>query len=171
MTIFQAKSQIVNGQKTVVLDPQNPGELTNVKVLSNASLSLRQNYRPTNQVLGEGTFGKVFVFTSRSDEEPAKKYAVKVLLKQTMQMSDVQDIRGEIQVLSMMDHENIIKYVESFEDNRYMYIVTEFVESSRSLATILTETIDSWDQISPILPVNDVRKLMKMTLSGVLHIH
>lgn len=45
----------------------------------------------------------------------------------------------------MMDHENIIKYVESFEDNRYMYIVTEFVESSRSLATILTETIDSWD--------------------------
>ena len=71
----------------------------------------------------------------------------------------------------MTDHPNIIKYVESFEDNRYMYIVTEFVESSRSLATILKEAIVTWDNVSPILPVNDVRKLMKMTLSGVMHIH
>lgn len=43
-----------------------------------------------------------------------------------MQSKDIEDIRGEIQILSMMDHESIIKYVESFEDNRYMYIVTEF---------------------------------------------
>ena len=36
-------------------------------------------------------------------------------------------IREEISVLSMMDHPNIIKYVESFEDKRYMYIVMEYV--------------------------------------------
>ena len=41
--------------------------------------------------------------------------------------------------MSMMDHPNIIKYVESFEDNRYIYIVTEFVESSRSLEDVLGE--------------------------------
>lgn len=39
----------------------------------------------------------------------------------------------------MMDHPNVIKYVESFEDKRYMYIVTEFVESSRCLIDILDE--------------------------------
>ena len=32
-----------------------------------------------------------------------------------------------------MDHPNIIKYVESFEDNRYMYIVQEMIESCLSL--------------------------------------
>ena len=45
----------------------------------------------------------------------------------------VRMMRQEISVLSMMDHTNIIKYVESFEDNRYMYIVTEYVHSSRDL--------------------------------------
>ena len=45
--------------------------------------------------------------------------------------------RREIQTLSMMDHPYIIKYVESYEDQRYMYIVTEFVESSRSLQEVL----------------------------------
>ena len=46
-------------------------------------------------------------------------------------------IRDEITVLSMMDHTNIIKYVESFEDNRYMYIVTEYVQHSRDLSDLL----------------------------------
>ena len=45
------------------------GEFTNVKVLSDASAALRRSYRPTNQVLGEGMFGKVFIFTSRDQEE------------------------------------------------------------------------------------------------------
>ena len=71
----------------------------------------------------------------------------------------------------MLDHTNIIKYVESFEDNRYMYIVTEFVDSSRDLCDILIEAADGWDKKSPLLPVEDVRKLMRMVLSGVNHMH
>ena len=71
----------------------------------------------------------------------------------------------------MMDHPNIIKYVESFEDNRYMYIVTEYVESSRDLTDIMTEAFETWDKKTPFFPVDDVRKLMKMVLSGVAHMH
>lgn len=140
-------------------------------MLSDASASLRRNYRPTNEILGEGSYGKVFVFTSRGDELPLKKYAVKVLLKSIMGRSGLEDIRREIQTLSMMDHPNIIKYVESFEDNRYMYIVTEFVASSRSLMTVLDKAKETMQVGDTLLPVNDVRKLMKMILSGVLHMH
>ena len=39
-------------------------------------------------------------------------------------------IREEISVMAMLDHDNVIKYVESFEDNRYMYIVMEYIPSS-----------------------------------------
>ena len=80
-------------------------------------------------------------------------------------------IRDEISVLSIMDHKNIIKYVESFEDNRYMYIVTEYVENSRDLCDILTEVAEKWDERTTLLPVDDVRKLMRMILSGVTHMH
>ena len=73
------------------------GEFTNVKVLSDASAALRRSYRPTNQVLGEGMFGKVFIFTSRDQEEDQiKKYAVKIMLKQLMSRTETEDIRREI---------------------------------------------------------------------------
>ena len=83
----------------------------------------------------------------------------------------VKMIREEISVLSMMDHPNIIKYVESFEDKRYMYIVMEYVGSSRDLLDIFYEATDKWDEVSPLFPVDDVRKLMRMVLSGVTHMH
>ena len=100
--------------------------------MSNATSAIRENYRATNQVLGEGTFGKVFLFKSKGTQ-PETDYAVKVLLKEMMSDRAVEMIREEISVLSMMDHDNIIKYVESFEDNRYMYIVTEYIHSSKDL--------------------------------------
>jgi serine/threonine protein kinase len=59
--------------------------------------------------------------------ENPKDFAVKVLLKNEMSERALNMIREEISVLSMLDHTNIIKYVESFEDHRYMYIVTEYV--------------------------------------------
>ena len=42
-------------------------------------------------------------------------------------------IREEIAVLSVLDHPNIVKYVESYEDKRYMYIVMEYVENATDL--------------------------------------
>jgi len=121
-------------------------------------------------VLGEGAYGKVFLFKSKAAGDD-KNYAVKVLLKEHMPERAVIMIREEISVLSMMDHPNIIKYVESFEDNRYMYIVTEFVESSRDLTDIMKIALENWDKKSPFFPVGDVRKIMKMVLSGVAHMH
>ena len=37
----------------------------------------------------------------------------------------------------MMDHPNIIRYIESFEDERYMYIITEYVPKSQDLDKLI----------------------------------
>ena len=55
-----------------------------IKQISDASAALRANYRATNQVLGEGTYGKVFLFKSKEEEFGEKDFAVKVLLKTMM---------------------------------------------------------------------------------------
>jgi len=44
------------------------GELDKINILTDASAALRENYEPTNEVLGEGQFGKVFVFTAKKKE-------------------------------------------------------------------------------------------------------
>ena len=83
--------------------------------MSDATSAIRESYRATNQVLGEGAYGKVFLFKSKESENE-KDFAVKVLLKESMGKTALEMMREEISVLSMMDHPNIIKYVESFED-------------------------------------------------------
>ena len=47
---------------------------------SDASTAIREKYKATNTMLGEGAFGQVFLFEARDD--PEQKFAVKIMLKQ-----------------------------------------------------------------------------------------
>ena len=47
------------------------------------------------------------------------------MIKDQIDPAALQLAREEIAILAMFDHPNIVKYVESYEDNRYMYIVME----------------------------------------------
>lgn len=145
-----------------------------VHQFSDASTALRKNYTATNVNLGEGTFGQVFLFKSKTD--PPLDYAVKILLKGDLS-TDVLDLaREEVSILSMLDHPSIVKYVESYEDDRYMYIVMEFIEQ----ATELQEIIEKQKKIleedpakarEPVFPESEVRRIMLMILGGIYHIH
>ena len=97
-----------------------------MKTFSDASTALRRTYRPTNVSLGEGSFGAVYLFESRSD--PLQKYAVKIVIKSHIDPVALRVARQEVAILALFDHPNIVKYVESYEDNRYMYIVMEYLE-------------------------------------------
>ena len=37
----------------------------------------------------------------------------------------------------MLDHANIVKYVESYEDSRYMYIVMELLQDAVELQEVV----------------------------------
>lgn len=78
-----------------------------------------------NVCLGEGSFGAVYLFKSRYN--PTLEYAVKIMIKETLDPVVLQLAREETAILAMFDHPNIVKYVESYEDDRYMYIVMEYL--------------------------------------------
>ena len=78
-----------------------------------------------NVCLGEGAFGAVYLFKSRAD--PSIEYAVKIMIKETLDPNVLALAREETAILAMLDHPNIVKYVESYEDYRYMYIVMEYI--------------------------------------------
>lgn len=59
-----------------------------------------------------GTFGDVFLFHSR--ENPTKKYAVKIMFKKDINPEILQLVNEEVQILAMLDHPNIVKYIESY---------------------------------------------------------
>ena len=64
-------------------------------MMSDASSAIREHYKATNQILGEGSYGKVFLFKSRNSN-PEQDYAVKVMLKHSMSGKQLLRIREEI---------------------------------------------------------------------------
>ncbi len=87
---------------------------------------MKKNYHidKNTKVLGVGAFGKVFLTTNKFDTNI--KVAIKVLDKQ--RLSDSLDvIMDEIATLNTLDHPNIVKYYETYNDQKYIYLVMKYV--------------------------------------------
>ena len=76
-------------------------------------------------LLGSGAFGKVYL--GESKENPNVKFAVKILQLKNVSEALRNQMHEELMVLCKLDHPYIAQYIESFEDEKYMYIVMELI--------------------------------------------
>ena len=99
----------------------------NDKSEQQGAFELKQNYRvdKTTKLLGNGNSAKVFL--SESLKNPDFKVAIKVLDKQKM-IYNYQTVMKEISARRRLDHPNIVKYYETYNDHRFFYIVQEYVQ-------------------------------------------
>ena len=75
-------------------------------------------------VLGGGTFASVR--TAYKINDPEKKlFAIKSISKKNMKKKDQFDLIKEVEILSYLDHPNIIKFYETYHDQYYFHIVME----------------------------------------------
>merc|ERR1719201_2673862 len=74
-----------------------------------------------NHKLGTGMNGTVYAVTDKS----GTKFAIKTLSKRTMRASQIEGIRTEISLLSSLDHPNIVKLVEAFEQPDSITMILE----------------------------------------------
>ena len=78
-----------------------------------------------DKVLGAGSFGKVFL--AHNAFIPDHKVAIKVLDRKKLRDGDsISDILSEFRILAKLDHVNIVKYYETYQDKRYLYLVMEY---------------------------------------------
>ncbi len=82
---------------------------------------MRDYYRICD-LLGEGSFGEVRVCIHK---ESCVKRAVKVQSKSHMGEKEKQMLQNEICNINELDHPNILKMYEFFEDEKRYYLVTE----------------------------------------------
>jgi len=52
--------------------------------------------------------------------------AIKTIEKTGLSKDELDDILNEVSMLIQLDHPNIVKYYETYEDKRYMYLVMQF---------------------------------------------
>merc|ERR1719343_1119300 len=81
---------------------------------------IMDSYDLDKKKLGEGSYGSVCKAKSKAT---GNLRAVKTISK--AQMKNIDRFKQEIAIMKMMDHPNIIKLYESFEDHRNIYLVME----------------------------------------------
>mmetsp|Transcript_62083 Transcript_62083/g.114371 ORF Transcript_62083/g.114371 Transcript_62083/m.114371 type:complete len:505 (-) Transcript_62083:82-1596(-) len=99
----------------------NPGKIT-------------EFYDIDKKKLGEGSYGAV---SKCSNKATGVTRAVKSISKS--QMKNLDRFKQEIAIMKIMDHPNIIKLYESFEDHRNIYLVLELCTGGELFDRILEE--------------------------------
>ena len=110
-------------------------------------------------VIGRGHFGTVRQAYRFNNE--AIPFAVKSICKENIR-KDIYLLKREIDILMQVDHPNIIKYYESYEDDKYIHLVMEMCTGGDLLDKISSEGILFEDQLAP---------LMRKLFSAVNHLH
>jgi len=119
---------------------------------------LRDYYR-IGKILGTGAFGEVRMCVHR---ESSAQRAVKVLRKSHMDEDEKRMLFNEINILKEIDHPNIVKMYEFFEDEKRYYLVTEICKGGELFDEILQRGKFS---------ERDGAVLMKQVLSCINYCH
>jgi calcium-dependent protein kinase len=86
---------------------------------------IQDYYKLDQKILGEGAFGKVY----KAENNALKvNRAVKQLYKNKIEDQEIIRLMTEINLLKNLDHPNIVKLYEVFEDDDHLYLVFELVE-------------------------------------------
>ncbi|AYU80763.1 serine/threonine-protein kinase, putative [Leishmania donovani] len=88
------------------------------------SLVFRNKYRQIKSI-GKGSFGEAVLVRSKSD---GKRYVAKAIDSISMTPKERRDVQNEIRILAAVDHPNIIRYHEHFEDDTLIFIIMEYAD-------------------------------------------
>ena len=65
------------------------------------------------------------------------RYAVKIMFKEDLTAEVAELVNEEVQILAGLDHPNVVRYKESYEDENNLFIVMEYLEQSQDLQEMI----------------------------------
>ena len=84
-----------------------------------------RNIYKFKDLLGGGHFGSVRIGFRRAEQPPLRLYAIKSISKQNLTEKDIEELTKEVDIISSLDHPNIINFYETYHDKFYFHIVME----------------------------------------------
>ena len=109
--------------------------------------------------LGVGLFGTVF---KARHKESGQIRAIKKIRKDHQKAKDVENLLKDVEILKKLDHPNIVKVYEFYQDEANYYIVTDYCSGGELFDRIIQEK-----------NFNEIRaaEMMKYILSGIAYCH
>ena len=118
-----------------------------------------RDYYQLGQVLGTGAFGEVRKCVSRTSKLIR---AVKIIKKESMSKEEEESFKQEMATLKKLDHPNILKLYEVFEDSKKYFLVTEYCKGGELFEEIVNKITFSEHEAAGIV---------KQVLQGVSYCH
>jgi len=143
--------------------PQRPIELPEKELLPNTLSTLVEKGNPNELFMnlteiGDGTFGVVYMGI---DVRNLNKVAIKKL---DLDDNDEQDLIAEIGMMKTLEHNNIVKYLESYLYKDNLWVVMEYMSGG-----CLTDILEIFRYIRLTEP--QISYIMRESLQAVAHVH
>ena len=136
-------------------------ETENVTQAASLLKDIRQEYRFKNQ-LGGGHFGTVRRAYRISDKKNKNKfYAIKSIPMKNLSCN-IDDFIKEVDIISTLDHPNIIKFYETFHDDYFFHIVMELCQGKE-----IVQQMGNYGFIEE----KKVAKIIFKVLLAIVHCH
>ena len=114
------------------------------------------------QMLGCGAFGKVRLYVDRQCK--SFRYAIKTLKKDYFNKHVLDSIEREVDILRSLDHPNIVKYFETYEDDHFIHIVMEYIPGDNLFKLITNKKYFKFTE-------KEICQLITCLLKAVLFLH
>ena len=113
------------------------------------------------KVIGGGSFGTVRQAYKR-DDESKQLVAIKSISKKSLSAEELENLIKEVEIISSLDHANIIDFLETYQDAIYFHIVMELC-TGKELFDKLVEC--------GILSEKKVNKIIYKICKAILYCH
>jgi len=156
---------------------------------SRMSLRFGDNFKPWDpslykmgRLIGKGSFAEVLTAKRNSDNLDV---AIKRIVLRNLSQEEITDIENEVVILTHLEHENIVKFIERYEDKKYVYLVMELVKGPVLYDRVLERAIrkdqlESEDQVDlsdkdrssiNLLTEDSLSEYIKQILSALEYMH
>ena len=131
------------------------------RVTNSKNKDIRKNYEFIS-MLGNGTFGKVRLYRDRNYKDLL--FAIKTLKKEGIPPYQFSLLKSEVNILSNLDHPNIVKYFGTFEDEYFIHIVMEYLKGHDLFKIISLRNYTGFDE-------KNMSQIIQQLLKALAFIH
>ena len=131
-------------------------------MVTESLMDVSVNYQVDEAELGVGLYGTVRKCKQR---ESGQWCAVKSIKKN--KVSEIETLKREIKILEQVRHDNIIRLIDVFEDERYLHLVTELCTGGE----LFDRIIDKFESDEGHFAEFEAAKLIRDVFDAIKYCH
>ena len=159
-TLYPFSLIFPNKERTFYLLSKDERDEWVLKIKEAIGYASLTDYYEVKEAVGKGKFGTVKLGIHK---KTGKKVAIKVMKKKQMTLQDIELQKREIEILKICQHPSIIRLLDVFENQDYIYIVMEYLKGG--------DLFNYLEKRDFTIPENKARDLAHSIATGLFYLH